>query len=269
MRTMTSVLGLALALSLPASADPYPVITSVNVVITGPANATYLIQQEIIDLPGSSYVPPPGWYVGIGHRHNAGGSCTSVGGCANLVNVGEQTTDGVKSMSQLAVAAYNAGAGRLVELRHFGSPNGGECVGYFASSGSSSDPSSWAGAMVPAASCYEIPGANEWCDLITSSVVIDHGVISVQNTTATGDQSMGATVRCTAPMNIRLKFGQDVLELGGGVQSRLSTTPAAQGSKVEFPAGDTLIQVNSHLTVPPMVDAGSLSASTVLTVEYL
>jgi len=227
-------------------------------------SADYTFGQTLIDVGNAAdMVPPKGWRVGLGHRHN-----DNYGGpnpYANINLQGVRTADGVKNMSQMALEAYSLQSGRSV-IQHRNSKNGGECIGYMGAK--TSDASFFKNAIVPAATCLELPPANEWCNLVASQVTIDHGVLSVQNTTGTYDKSVAATVTCTAPTRIRLKFGQDILQLGGGVQSTLSTTPAAQGGLVSFPAGDTPIQVNSQLTVPPLAGAGVLAASTVLTVEF-
>jgi len=249
-----------------AHSGPYPVVTSVRVEIQNPTSALYHITQGVIDIgPGSDVIVPYSRVVGIGHRHNVAGSSP----VANLYPEGFVRVPQTPPMTigEAALLAYERGQKSLTVIGHGSGPNGGECVGYFGAPREAMTP--WATAIVPAASCFELPPGNQWCDLVGSSLIIDHGVVTVLNTTGTYDKSVAATVTCTAPTNIRLRFGQDVLKLGGGVESTLSTTPAAQGGLVSFAAGDTQIQVNSRMTVPPRAGAGVLAASTILTVEYL
>lgn len=239
-------------------ASLYPVLENVRIKITSATSADYTFTQRLVDIgPDGDSLAPAGWDLSLGHKHNVNSGSPTWG---------YYSYDSVKiraneTYSQAGIRAYNAARGTLT-IHHGGGPNGNECIGYRAASANAT---LFSLTRAPGGTCYQLPPGQEWCEIVESALEINHGVITVKNTTGNYDKSVAATVTCTAPMRIHLQFGQDSLALGGGVTSQLSTTP---GPRANLNAGQSMISVNSKLTVPNNATPGDFARNTVLYITY-
>lgn len=253
---------------LNATAAPYPVVTSIRTTITSSTSALYDVTLDILDVPGASQPVPAGWLVGFGHRHDAfpGGSDTArVSGdyaiCAAGIECGVKAKAG-DTMSSAALRAFSKSA-RSGVAQHRGKGNGGECVGYL---GVRISGVPWSQAIFPPGTCVYAPPGRDWCEITEPTLEIDHGSIRLTNG-GTDQKKEPVTVNCTAPMTMKLVFGQDILTLAPGIKSKLTTQFPGGTQWVRMRAGDNLGSVVSGLSLQG-AKAGTYSASTIMYVIY-
>lgn len=250
----------------PVIAGLYPVMVEVNTEITSSTSAIYHIKQQLVEVGDASEVPAPlGGYMIMGHRHYTSESTSywTSGNDRIYANVVAGQTIG-----EAARALYkNKGAGKTT-LQHVGGPNHfGECVGYaWGRSAPISDP--WESVIFPPGTCVYVPPGNEWCQILTPQIILDYGQVSIspggnQNLRKTEDIS----IECTAPMNVRVVFGEDVIKLGAGVQSSLGMLNIVDG-KISLNQGINKQIVSSDLSVTEITRAGDYSGSTVAYITY-
>ncbi|SPZ62968.1 Uncharacterised protein [Serratia quinivorans] len=165
-------------------------------------------------------------------------------------------------MSTAALRAFAKGQ-TVGIVHHDGKGNGGECVGYV---GARATGLPWSAAIFPPGSCVYAPPGRDWCSIVEPTIELDHGTIRLSDG-AVDRTVAGVTVNCTAPMTVRLAFGEDVLTLSSGVTSRLATQFQGGSEWVHMNAGDNAGSIMSDLRLNGAA-AGSYAASTIMYVLY-
>lgn len=248
-------------------AAPYPVVTSIQTTITSATTAYYHVELGVVDVPGTDTPAPLGWAVGLAHRHDnfPGGEDTAVlyfrEGCSGGLYCTTVAVAG-DTMSTAALRAYYKGTTEG-SINHIGKGNGGECVGYVATP---QQKAPWSAVIFPPGSCVYAPPGREWCSIVEPTIELDHGTIRLSDG-AVDRTVAGVTVNCTAPMTVRLAFGEDVLTLSSGVTSRLATQFQGGSEWVHMNAGDNAGSIMSDLRLNGAA-AGSYAASTIMYVLY-
>lgn len=252
------------AICVPAHAGLYPVITDIRVIHnSGPYHNMYATLTPI-DLPDADRPLPTSYKIGLGWREQAGppmsilssihpGRCLNGIDCVGIVRNGE-------TFSSAAMRVFNQGtnSGHIIITDYKST-----CIGYIANP---EYHGLWIHTQVPAGACVGAPPVNEWCNILEPAIVLEHGMVSFLDQAAT--TSAPVTVQCTAPMEIRLTFGSDVLMLGEGLSSQLRAEwPENGASYARLAPGENHGSVVSDLTITtPQPD--SYERSTVMYVTY-
>jgi len=249
-------------------AELFPVITSIETKIISEgglgtyAQAEYTVAQALIEVddPILNWVPNAiGTKVALVHRHDnfPGGSDLI---SAEYGTVVEQDRNW-RTFGALARASYRKAGSSISLIRHIGWGNGGECVGYAAYYGERDIP--WSDATFPAGMCVYAPPGRDWCNIITPTVTFEHGRVSVS---ANSNVKANIDVNCTAPMNVRLVFGEDALRLGSNTTAKLSI-PSAVNGRLALKSGSNQVPLLSELNTINE-KPGDYQASTVVYVTY-
>lgn len=237
-------------------AGMYPVITEIKTEIVTSRSAIYYFKQQLVDIgPASDIICPAGWRVGLVHRHDA------FPGGEDIVKAegGDFCYYNSKNIGEVARRNYEISGKFRTWISHLGYGNGNECVGYVAYSDNNVK---WSTAIFPAGACVYAPPGNEWCEVVTPTITLDHGVLNIgtgHTTTSKFD------AKCTAPMKVRLVLGQDSVSLGDG-KSKLEI-PGSVGGFHSLHEGMNNLSMVSSLTLPPTA-AGIYQGSTVLYLQY-
>ncbi|CAI2473328.1 Uncharacterised protein [Serratia proteamaculans] len=244
----------------------YPVMVEVNTQITSPSSAIYHIKQQLVEIGEASEMSvPTNGYIIMGHRHfeSATSSYWTSGNdmIYSRMRVGQTVGDGAREL-------YNTKGKGKNTLQHVNGPNNfGECVGYaWGSSAPISKP--WESVVFPPGTCTYVPPGNEWCQILTPEVTLDHGQLSILPSGAqVSNEKADIAIECTSPMSVRVIFGEDVVNLGAGVQSSLSL-PKASGGLILLNGGVNHEIISSDLLIQKFASPGDYSGSTIVYINY-
>ncbi|VEA61595.1 Uncharacterised protein [Serratia plymuthica] len=253
-----------------ATASQYPIITSIQTIITSSTTATYNGTFTIMDIGEAADIPvPAGWVAGIGHRHDnfPGGadiarmrnytdSCDSFG-CSIL-------TGNNMTIGQAAMSAYRKWGVNSFSINHSGEGNGGECVGFLASATYFS--SSWGSVIMPSGSCLYAPPGKDWCNMITPQITLNHGVLRFED--ANGHSSSAQlNINCTVGTTVKLRLmnNQTYIDLQNGLRSDIFIEGNPVGGSIKLQAGRNMVSMNDQLSGE--ISSGAFYGSAVLVME--
>lgn len=97
---------------------------------------------------------------------------------------------------------------------------------------------------MPRPTCTFPMPANEQCTVMVNDLLVDHGVITPNETSK---RSVDLAIRCTSDTSGKVVFMDNVVVMGPGVQTTLSVRNASSGSG-KFIAGDNIVTIDSELT---------------------
>lgn len=247
----------------PLYAGKYPMVTDITVEVNGFMTATYYFSQTTVEIGPSADILPNRKYICFGHRHlfSSNDSAAGCGETSSPIKVGE-------TIGQAALRLYAGDAGLITKVGHVGELDKGECIGYFAADSNSQLPNTnpWATAVMPAGSCIYVPPASNWCKLISPTLVLDHGTISLKE--ADGHSAEDSlNVQCSSGTTVRLKLigDQDYIPLTPNGKAYLTIDGKAPGSLFALPGGNSTLAVKdklSHLTL-----GGIYYGSSILVIE--
>ncbi|CUZ26643.1 hypothetical protein I5K87_19525 [Serratia marcescens] len=254
-------------LPVSAMAGLYPVMVEVDTQITSASSAIYHIKQELIEIGDASEIPVPGpGYIIMGHRHFD--STTSSYWTSGNDKVYKRTTIG-QTVGEAARDLYYTQGAKKNTLQHVNGPNNlGECVGYaWGVAAPISRP--WESVIFPPGTCTYVPPGRDWCQIVTPEVVLDHGQLSIlPNGTQMSNKTADMDIDCTSPMSVRVVFGDDVVNLGVGIQSSLKLARENKDGFISLNAGVNHEVVSSDLTIQKFASSGDYSGSTVVFITY-
>jgi hypothetical protein len=253
---------LLLMVSLPGVSDMLPFVTGVRLEKKSADQGTYFLDWELHEA-GPEFSGRNGlttyYKFGIAHLHD--GTEDKIG--HDFIDIRYRASVGEKDTWGDIATKLLQGRRSPAEIEHAGMPFDeiSECVGfvYQASTNELHNMNHYIGGV-----CNAAPPADEWCEITTPTVTLDHGMLVMGYGTPT-EVVERASVMCTAPMTLKIKFGTDVLELGTGVKATLDVPG---GSDLEAPAGDSTFQIRSKLTVLPDSTPGEYSGQTIVTLQY-
>lgn len=228
-------------------AGQYPVITSVDVHYDS-KGADYNFTQKVIDIgPASETKVPSNWMVALGHKHYLTGYY-DVGAPANNQDF-FYNYDNSKTIGELVMDGYNnRGWGSDNYIRHDGPNLEGECIAYFAGPGVSGYLSTdWSRTLTPGG-CLAIPPANEWCNITTPEILLEHGSITLRQ--ADGDvASASIGVQCTTAMAVTFNLiTQDKYVYLDDGKSEVTVNNQPLSSKIDLPQGDSQMPIKDLLS---------------------
>ncbi|EMH4138333.1 hypothetical protein ACTVNX_03680 [Serratia nevei] len=245
----------------PAFAGLYPIITDVTTTRINFNTSEYRFKQQLVDIGALADMPaPPGSWTGLTHKHiNYRGAAAQAQVTAQVGHVKVITGE---TIGQAAVRAYNSGAQGVNIMWHIGEQDTRECIGYM----NGPQPiSPWDSVIMPVGSCVFVPPAEQFCNISSPSVSLEHGILTLGMGDSTASYDM--SLICTAPMKIRISFGQDVVLLSNGLRSKLAV-PAAVNGFVSMLAGTNKTEITSTINVPKNAKTGQFSGSSVVYIEY-
>ncbi|WP_336797362.1 hypothetical protein [Erwinia aphidicola] len=254
------ILMLAAAAAPAAFGGLYPVVTNLTTTINNGTSLTYRFQQELVDLgPATDGPAIPGQVVGLAHRHYANATSTPT---TNYISASLTATVAAgETIGEAALRAYQITSG-YTSVGHTGAQNTPECVGYVQSPRNLSP---WSSATSPAGSCVAVPPGNAFCDTVTPTVTFDHGILMVGS--GRNEQLEDLEVMCSSPLQVRIVFGPDVIQLATNVQAQLDV-PNSNGGLVSLAAGTNIVPIRSAVDVTSVADPGAHSGQSVVTIEY-
>lgn len=247
----------------PLYAGYYPMVTNITVEIMSETKANYTFGQTLVDIGASADILPNRKYICFGHRHGDvdGNDYAGCAGVSSTIRNGE-------TIGQAALRLHSGTAGSKTSEFHEGRANATECIGYFASDSNMPKPywSSWESAVFPAGSCIYVPPASHWCKLISPTLVLDHGTISLKE--ADGHSAEDSlSVQCSSGTTVRLKLigDQDYIPLTPNGKAYLTIDGKAPGSLFALPGGSSTLAVKDKLS--NLTLGGIYSGSSVLVIE--
>ncbi len=127
---------------------------------------------------------------------------------------------------------------------------------------------SWAHVFSPATTCVAIPPPEEpvaSCDVVTPSIVLDHGEIGVGKTVSSV-VSAALSLECNRVVSAKITFGSSTLKLGSMVAAL--SVPNTSNGAIQLNKGANTLSVSSLLTGSALA-IGTFSASTVMTITFV
>lgn len=190
--------------------------------------------------PGSEQVPPAGLYVSMLVNGKPGQYMDGVYGA------GFVWSDGVKTIGQLAMEAYNATPASISNgnLSFYYVRNMDFCMvwGGVRSPGSYNVPVSDIFSPVP---CLYIPPTNNWCKVTTPEIILDHGTLS--SSAAEGDVADATMdVECGEAASVKFILPGGYVYLDEG-RSTLKVDNKALGSQIALPQGKSTLKISDSL----------------------
>lgn len=247
----------------PLYASQYPMVTDITVDIISDNKVQYNFGQMLVEIGPSADMLPNRKHMCFGHRH-ADLDGNDYAGCAGRSSLIKKE----ETIGQAALRLYSGGASTVTQEVHQGRLNVTECIGYFAADSNMPKPywSSWESAVFPAGSCVYVPPASNWCKLISPTLVLDHGTISLKE--AEGHSAEDSlNVECSSGTTVRLKLigDQDYVPLAPEGKSYLTIDGKAPGSLFALPGGSSTLAVKDKLS--NMTLGGVYYGSSILVIE--
>ncbi|CAI2027002.1 hypothetical protein [Serratia fonticola] len=247
----------------PLYASQYPMVTDISVEVVNDKQAKYNFSQMLVEIGPSADTLPNRKYICFGHRH-ADLDGNDYAGCAGVSAPIRKN----ETIGQAARRLHAGVAGSKTSEFHQGRLNVTECIGYFAADSNQPKPywSSWASAVYPAGSCVYVPPANNWCKLISPTLVLDHGTISLKE--AEGHSAEDSlNVQCSSGTTMRLKLigDLDYIPLTPEGKSYLTIDGKAPGSLFALPGGSSTLAVKDKLS--NLTLGGVYYGSSILVIE--
>ncbi|OKP28064.1 hypothetical protein BSQ40_12700 [Serratia fonticola] len=246
----------------PLHASDYPMVTNITVDIQSETQANYTFSQTLVNIGSSADILPNRKYICFGHRHgDPDGNDYSACSISSLIRTGE-------TIGQAARRLYAGNAGSKTSVFHEGRANATECIGYYASDSGLPKPywRPWETVVFPAGSCVYVPPASHWCKLISPTLVLDHGTISLKE--AEGHSAEDSlNVQCSSGTTVRLKLigDQDYVPLTPGGKAYLTIDGKAPGSLFALPGGSSTLAVKDKLS--DLTLGGVYYGSSILVIE--
>ncbi|EPM1538078.1 hypothetical protein [Serratia ureilytica] len=237
-----------------ANSALWPVVTKLETKVVGGVVQYRIISWDYFDLPAANGVAHSDGGIWLTHRH-----CSDTA-CSNPMAAPSYSVP-VKTGDNLSAAAAKIKMNTLV--KHTG-PRVGECIGVVYSPIKGS-PVPWSSLIFPPGSCVWAPPAKEWCEVITPSITLEHGILVVG--TGRNDAVSNVTIDCTAQMKVKISFDKDIVLLSNGAKSKL-TVPNSSNGWVNLKAGGNNAEVKSTIEINGDVDAGPFQGSSVVYLEY-
>lgn len=246
----------------PLYASYYPMVTNITSRVVGDNRVNYFFGQTLVEIGPSADRVPNRKYLCFGHRH-ADLDGNEYAGCTFGSTIKEGQTIG-----EVARALYATTIGSYTTIAHQGNLNVTECIGYFAVDSNQPKPyaSLWESAVYPAGSCIYVPPSSNWCKLISPTLVLDHGTISLKEAEGhSAEDSLG--VECSSGTTVRLKLigDQDYVPLTPGGKAYLTIDGKAPGSLFALPGGSSTLAVKDKLS--DLTLGGVYYGSSILVIE--
>lgn len=250
----------------PLYAGSYPMITNINMVDNG-ARTDYTFGQTLVDIGASTETLANRKYICFGHRH-AYKDGNSYAAC--IFNSPIKSGETIGQAARRLHTENNIGNVTTI-LRMGGvDPHVSDCIGYFAidSEITATYPnwSLWSSAVYPAGSCASTPTVSNWCKLISPTLVLDHGAISL--TQAEGHSAEDSlSIQCNSSATVQLKLvgGLDYIPLTPNGKAYLSIDGKAPGSVISLPYGNSTLAVTDKLS--NLSQSGVYYGSSILVLE--
>lgn len=204
----------------------------------------YYITQNLLEVGSSVDVIMPNKYIELTHRHDPD-YMDRVGDVAVV-----QKTTATETVSETAVYLYNHGGSDVSYLVHSGSyPGSKECVAYIVSptNDGNSHTTLWSQVWVPGG-CLNVPPANEWCKITTPQIVLDHGIMTLEN--AEGDSVTSKVgVTCTTPTAVKFSLltNDSYIYLDEG-KSEIKVDDKPLNTKINLEQGESELLIKDLLT---------------------
>lgn len=220
----------------------WPVITSIKTVKLNDGNNgyNYYITQKLFEIGSAVDVVEPNKYILLTHRHNPKTWDTIGSPKAQLA------TNNSETISTLALRLYNNSGKDVAAVYHANGddPTNSECVAYIVSPDTAG---SWSSVYVPGG-CLVVPPASEWCKITTPELLLDHGVISLQEaegSTVTGQIGL----QCTTPtaVTFNLMTNDKYLYLDEG-KAEITVNDLPLKTKINLPKGSSTMPIKDVLT---------------------
>lgn len=158
---------------------------------------------------------------------------------------------------------YTTWGQRLPNIYHTGNKlTNDDCAGYFyAADYDSVYGMPWSSVIAPAG-CVNIPPIEQWCKITTPELQFDHGTITLSD--AEGSSvTKNMNVECVDDMAVSFKLmsNDSYIYLDDG-KAEIKVNDRALGSKIDLPAGQSVVTVKDMLT--GMTSEGAHTGSSVL-----
>lgn len=232
-------------LSVSVFASNYPVITNITVEYND-KGAIYHFGQKLEDIGPAGDVPiNKDWAIGLGHKYYVIGQ----GFEAILEYSGwlQQQFYG-QTISELGVNAYLQRGKRYSSITHVGLNGYHECIAYFGVPDQDVHSGFPISRSIAPAGCAEVPPADDWCRITSPEIVLDHGIIRLQD--AEGHQAKSSFgVKCTNAISVQFNLvsGEKYVYLDEG-KSEIIVDDQPLGSKIDLPKGDSQMPIKDLLT---------------------
>lgn len=248
-------------LSMSAIAGKYPVITSIRPEFQGVLNGQYVynffITQALLEIgPASEQLAPSSMgqvFLGtVESFTQVVYPSTVMGPQAGFVTIGDAARDLYVKWGQSLPNVFHTGD-KLTK---------NDCVGYFyALRPETGHAIPWSSVIAPAG-CVNIPPIEQWCKITTPELQFDHGTITLSD--AEGSSvTKNMNVECVDDMAVSFKLmsNDSYVYLDDG-KAEIKVNDRALGSKIDLPAGQSLVTVKDMLT--GMTSEGAHTGSSVL-----
>lgn len=242
---MKKLLLALLAITTLAEAGQFPLVTSINPVYVGNNGWDYYITQRVMEVGPSVDMVPNSGEVLFGHRHNPHST--------NIFNATYEDwivqANRRDSISTLAMQLYYRAGVKTSFVWHQGDDYGkDECVGYVYSSRNNQNGVPWS-TVRPPAMCMNVPPPNEWCNIKTPQLYIEHGSITLKE--AEG-HSASTTLSVDCSTSIAVEFhlitDEPYIYLTPTGKAEITVDNKPMKSKINLPAGASQLTIKDVLT---------------------
>ncbi|CNE49267.1 hypothetical protein [Yersinia kristensenii] len=244
----------------------YPVLSDIRIEKSVSSFANIYFTQILVDIGPAGDIPIPytqyDTYMGIGSVWGAGGGGHHFYQASNPVLIKPKDT-----FSTAALRAYYGGHSAVTQLSTSmsGGHDVGYCVGYAATIPRFGN--SWVnGTYYPVGMCILLPPAGEWCKMITPTLVLDHGRLSVKETEG-HSASDKLNIQCTTgtSVTLRLMNKEKYIRLSDTARANIFVDGVSIGGSLRLKAGDNLLTISDQLT--GITEPGELNGMAVLVIE--
>lgn len=221
-----------------AQAGQYPVVIVTNSALTY-QGLQITFYTKIMEVgPGTEQIVPPTFPVSLVGMLNDKNTADMVYGVAIVYG------DGVKTLGQLAMEAYNktpanvsSGTRSFLEKHDMDA-----CLTWGA------EPPNFSGKVTDIMSpvgCVYVPPTTNWCKVTTPDIILDHGTLS--SSAADGDIAHATMdVECGEPAAVKFIVPGGAVYLDEG-KSSLKVDDKALGSQIALPQGKTTLKISDSL----------------------
>lgn len=247
-----------MVISFPGFSGLYPVVTSISAYYSLDRQ-DYYFTQKLIDIgPAADAILPANRGIEFVLKATSDGV-----NYIAMVQGPEYPGDGVKTVGEVAIEAYNYESLSSNLVRHNGPVYPGEpvCLGY-ASIASNNHP--WSEAQLPGG-CFNVPPPDEFCKITTPEIVLDHGTISLQEaegSVATGNLGVQCTSDVSVTFNLVTQDKYIYLDEG---KSEITVDDRPLNTKLDLKKGDSQLPIKDLLT--GVTSEGFHTGSSVLVLE--
>ncbi|HEB0054569.1 TPA: hypothetical protein RYX77_004373 [Serratia marcescens] len=246
-------------------ASPYPIVNSISSTIVdngGPRYIKYEYTESIIEIGSAGdIVVPDKWPVGIAHKHYESKSSNPI---ARIEGFGNVSGNGLRTISDLAMEVYRGKQNNAI--LHSGYLGGDipECLGYVAAPNRTL--TSWSDTLYPAGMCLIVPPPQQWCNIITPKVEIDHGTLSIKEAESSIAEGK-VSIQCSTGTKVRVRFINDepYIKLSPAGIAYISVNGYAIGGVFNLLAGVNVLNLTSKLF--GVNNAGRYFGSAIMVIE--